>query len=163
MHRILPVLGMLLVYLALSASVALPNFVLGLMVAIGIYALLHPEKLPVNWANIPSAFLALIRYLISLFGSVIRGGVQITRIVIHPELPINPGIVAAAPECESEIGRAIGAHSISLSPGELLIEMKEDGTMFIHSLDFRETERCIRDAQAKRKGLMRKIFDKNEA
>ncbi len=159
MHRVLPVLALLLTYLALSASVGIPNFVLGLIIAIGVLGLLRPKRLPVNWARLPSAFFALVKYLIALISNVILSGIQVTRIVLHPKLPIKSGIITVPPECDSEVGRAIGAHAISLPPGELLIEMKEDGTMYIHSLDVFETEQLVMEAQAQRSKLMKKIFD----
>jgi len=159
MHRALPVLALLLTYLALSASVGVPNLIIGLMIAIGVLGLLRPKRLPVNWTRLPSAFAALLRFMIALIRNVIISGLQVTRIVLHPKLPIKPGIIAAPPECDNEIGRAIGAHAISLTPGELLIEMGEDGTMYIHSLDVVETERLVQKAQEQRRGLIKQIFD----
>jgi multicomponent Na+:H+ antiporter subunit E len=90
---------------------------------------------------------------------VIISGIQVVKIVMHPKLPINPGIIAFAPECHSEIGRALAAHAISLAPGELLIEMARDGTMYIHSLDVEASERLVKASQNVRRDLLKKIFD----
>ena len=159
MHRILPFLVLLFTYLALSTSAGLPNLVLGTMIAIGILWLLRPQRLPVNWRRLPSAFLAMGRYVAALIRNVIRSGIHIAGIVLHPDLPIQSGIIAVPPECDSEVGRALGAHAISLPPGELFIEMDDDGTMYIHSLDVFETEKSVQAGQAYRRELMKRIFD----
>jgi multicomponent Na+:H+ antiporter subunit E len=159
MYRVLPVIALLFTYLALSASVGIPNVILGLLIALGALGLLRPKRLPVNWAGLPSAFSAMVKFMMALMRNVIASGIQVALIVLHPKLPIQSGIVAVPPESDSEIGQAIGAHAISLAPGELLIEMGEDGTMYIHSLDVFETERSVHKAQVHRQKLLNTIFD----
>ena len=159
MHHILPFLIMLFTYLALSTSAGPLNLVLGALIALAIVWLLRPQRLAVNWRQLPSAFLALVRYNATLARNVIKSGVHIAGLVLHPDLPIQSGIIAVPPECDSELGRALGAHAISLPPGELFIEMDDDGTMYIHSLDVFETERSVQRGQAYRRELMKKMFD----
>lgn len=69
------------------------------------------------------------------------------RIILHPKLPIKSGIIAIPSTSESELGRALSAHAISLPPGELFVEMDENGTMYIHSLDVDLTEKQAGAAQ----------------
>lgn len=159
MHRILPFLMLLFTYLALSTSAGLLNLVFGVLIAIGILWLLRPRRLSVNWRQLPSAFLSFGRYVAALTRNVLRSGIHISRIVLHPNLPIQSGIVAVPPECDSELGRALGAHAISLPPGELFVEMDDDGTMYIHSLDVLETEKSVQAGQDYRCELMKKMFD----
>ena len=60
---------------------------------------------------------------------------------------LKSGVVSVDPDCDHELGQALSAHFISLSPGELLIETEDDGTMYIHSLDVDQTEKVTREEQ----------------
>lgn len=159
MHRIVPLLIVLFTYLALSESVGLPNLVLGILIAFVIIGSLHPRRRAVKWRRLPRAFRSLMVYLLIMIRNMIVSGVQVARLVLHPGLPLRSGIVAVPPECDSETGRALAAHAISLAPGELLIETAEDGTMYIHSLDVDETEKLIAASQRHRRQLLQNIFD----
>ena len=61
--------------------------------------------------------------------------------------------------CQSDLGRAINAHAISLPPGELFVEMGENGTMYIHSLDVYLTKKQAEASQKIQGDLLKKIFD----
>jgi multisubunit Na+/H+ antiporter MnhE subunit len=67
-------------------------------------------------------------------------------------------VVAIKPACDHELGQALIAHAISLSPGELLIETGEDGTMYIHSLDVDQTEQVTGKQQKYWHYLLNLIF-----
>jgi multicomponent Na+:H+ antiporter subunit E len=54
--------------------------------------------------------------------------------VITPSLPINPGIVEVKTKLKSNMGRMILANSITLTPGTLTIDIKDD-TLYIHWID----------------------------
>jgi multicomponent Na+:H+ antiporter subunit E len=157
MYRIIPFIVLLFTYTALSGDAGIANLLLGSVVAAGVLSLLRPTRRAVNWRQLPGAFAALAVYIVILVRTVILSGIQLARVVIHPDLPINSGIIAIPPECDSEFGRAMSAHAISLAPGELLIEMGADGTMYIHSLDLPATERQTAASQQQRRRLLTRI------
>ena len=159
MHRILPFVILMAIYLAFSANLELANILLGVLIVMGIITLLRPRRQPLNWSRIPGAFLALAAYLGILIKNVVLSGIQVTRIVLQPKMPLKAGITTFPPECTSDLGRAIGAHAISLAPGELLIEMDPDGTMYIHSLDVEASEKLVSASQARRRDLLKRVFD----
>ncbi len=159
MAFLLPFFVLLFTYLALSGSIRLPNLIIGTLISISILALLRPRRPPVNWSRIPSAFLALTRYILLLIKNTIVSALQVSKIVFHPGLPIKPGIIKIPPECESELGQALGSFAISITPGELLIEMGKDGTLYVHTLDVEQTEQLALKSQELRQNLMKKIFD----
>ncbi len=159
MNHIIPILILLATYLALTPKVDAAQIILGFIIAMGIMALLRPSQRSVHWVRLPAAFVSAAVYLVVLIRNVTYSGLVVARIVLHPKLPLKSGIIAFPPECRSEIGRALGAHAISLSPGELLIEMEEDGTMYIHSLDVETSERLVTSYQHRRQELLRRVFD----
>ena len=54
--------------------------------------------------------------------------------LIDPTLPINPGIVEVKTRLKSPLGRLVLANSITLTPGTLTVETKDD-SFFIHWID----------------------------
>ena len=50
------------------------------------------------------------------------------------------------------------AHAITLTPGELVVEMSDEGTMYTHTLDTSHAEDHMAEAQKMREELLRKIM-----
>jgi len=159
MHIILPFIVLVFTYLALSASDEPANMVLGIAIALGILAALRPRRYRVNWRQVPTSLLAVLRYTLRLLFNMFRSGLQMTRIILDPKLPLKSGIVAIPSGCASEVSRALSAHAISLPPGELFIEMDRAGTMFIHTLDVETTLRQAGPSQEMQRELLKRIFE----
>ena len=151
---------MFVIYLMLTGNVSLSNLVLGLIVA-AIISLLMPKETPmlVRIDRLPRYLWAGIRYVFIVIWDVIRGGISTARIVLDPKLPLNSGIVAIPYGKKSELGSAFSAHAITLSPGELVIEIDSDGNMYTHCLNVDETLAAAETGQAKRTALLNAMFD----
>lgn len=53
--------------------------------------------------------------------------------VIHPDLPINPGIVKVKTMLKSDVGLTFLANSLTLKPGTMTVDIdKENGFLYIH-------------------------------
>jgi multicomponent Na+:H+ antiporter subunit E len=89
---------------------------------------------------------------------LVTSGIQVARLVIDPKLPIQPGIVAIPSRAKTELGEALSAHAISLTPGELVVEIGDDGILYTHCLDASHAAEYLEDAQKMRKDLLDKIF-----
>lgn len=149
-----------IVYLALTGNAEPANLVVGALVAVGISLLRPNMNLPlVNWRRLPQFLGAGIRYLFVVAGDVIRGGISTARIVLDPNLPINPGIIAIPSGTRSELGTALSAHFISLSPGEMVVAIDEEGVMYTHCLNVDGSEKMAADAQNLRKNLLSRMFE----
>jgi multicomponent Na+:H+ antiporter subunit E len=46
----------------------------------------------------------------------------VSRIILHPKLPISPTLVRFRPSQKTEVGLVIHAQSITLTPGTITIE-----------------------------------------
>jgi len=152
------VIPLWLVYLVLTGNGQLSNVLVGLILSVGIVALFRPDVWPTNWRRLPGALLALLQYLLLLAIDLLRSGLQTARIVLSPTLPIKPGIIAIPSDCESELGQALSAHAITVTPGEMVVEMSGDGVMYTHCLDATHVDAIIA-GQRKRRDLLQKIFD----
>lgn len=158
MVRLRLTIPMFLLYLALTSNLAWNNLVVGLLLAAGLSGLLRPSLKPFPWRRLPGALLATFRYLLALLIDLITSGIQVARIVLDPRLPIQPGVVAIPSGCKSELATALSAHAISLTPGELVVEIDDNGVMYTHCLDATRAADYVAEAQQMRRELLEKIF-----
>ena len=158
MAYIRPVVLLTLVYLALTANLELLNLIAGIIIAIVVVLLIRPQPRKMAWRQAPRAALALGRYILVLAYDLAVSGIQVARIVLDPALPIKPGIIAIPSKCRSEMASALNAHAITLTPGESVVEMSEDGVMYTHCLDAARSEEVVEQAQKLRVDLLEEIF-----
>lgn len=149
-----------IVYLALTGNAEPANLAVGALVAVGI-SLLRPKMnlTLINLTRLPQFLWAGMRYIFVVVGDVIRGGISTARIVLDPNLPLNPGIIAIPSGTRSELGTALSAHSISLSPGEMVVAIDDEGVMYTHCLDVDDSEKMVANAQKLRKNLLSRMFE----
>ena len=158
MHYVRVVLILLAIYLALTGNLQVANIVLGAMVAVIATLLLRPRPRRMDLRRLPGAIWATIRYIVILAKDIVTSGIAVARVVLDPALPIRPGIVAIASGCDSELGAALSAHALSVTPGELVIGIDEEGVMYTHCLDATHSAEYTAQAQAMRRDLLSKIF-----
>ena len=159
MYYLRPIFLLTLAYLAFTANLELLNIIAGFIVASLVVLLIRPRPHKVNWRQFPQVALAMVRYVLVLVYDLVVSGIQVARIVLNPSLPIQPGIIAIHSKCRSEKASALNAHAITLTPGELVVEMSEDGTMYTHCLDASKSEQVVEQAQTMRVELLEKIFE----
>ena len=147
-----------IIYLLLTANLEWLNILVGLIIAVGITLLIRPSIQVFSMRALPSAVLALIRYAGILIYDMIKGGLMVARLALSPKVDIDPAIIAIPSECKSELATALSAHSISLAPGELVVEIDDQGVMYTHILDIHSTPKYKQLAQKLRNDLLRKIF-----
>jgi multicomponent Na+:H+ antiporter subunit E len=81
-----------------------------------------------------------ICYFPVLFFSMLIANLDVVYRVIHPKMPIKPGIVKVKTSIQSDSGRTALANSITLTPGTLTVDIMDDGHMYIHWIYVRETD-----------------------
>jgi len=79
----------------------------------------------------PKAFAYTFIYLFVFMIELIKANIDVTRRVLSPSLPINPGIVKVKTKLKSKMARLILADSITLTPGTFTLQV-EDDTFYIH-------------------------------
>jgi multicomponent Na+:H+ antiporter subunit E len=158
MYNLRTVILLTAVYLALTANLQLSNIIAGLLLSALILLLLRPATYDVNWRFLPATTWALLRYVAVLTYDLIVSGIQVARIVLDPALPIKQGNVAIPMSCESETAQALSAHAITLTPGEMVVEMDDKGTMYTHVLDASHTDETTANAQQMREKMLNKIM-----
>lgn len=75
-------------------------------------------------------FNALIFFAVFL-EELFKANINVLMLVLSPRINIEPGIVEIQTTLKSPIGRLVLANSITLTPGTLVVDIKDD-TLFIH-------------------------------
>ncbi len=123
------------VWLLLNSNFEIVTLISGIVISV-LLAFIFCTKCDVfTEVNItPKAFIYFISYFFVFAMELIKSNLDVARRVLTPSLPINPGIVEVKTKLKSKIGRMILANSITLTPGTLTIDIKED-RLFIHWVD----------------------------
>ena len=153
------ILLLTLIYLMLTANFEWLNIFAGVLIAMVITWLLRPRLKTLSWHRVPAAILALIQYLGILVYDIIKGGIMVAKSVWSSNIEIDPAIIAIPSGCDSEFATALSAHALSVSPGEVVVEIDEDGVMYTHVLDVTHSSEYKEQAQLMRRELLSKIIE----
>lgn len=86
-----------------------------------------------------------------LLVEIVKSGVNVTRIILNPRLPISPAIVRVDALQKTSAGLTTYANSITLTPGTLTIEASEHGrTFWVHALERSSAEGFADDEMNRR-------------
>jgi len=128
-------------WLILSGKLELKYLVFGLisaaLVTFVTQDLLEPQRRRRETRSSTAAFFKtgwrLFSYFVWLIYEIVQSNLQVAYIVLHPKLPIKPGLLRFRTRLRSPIGQVILANSITLTPGTITVDLKE-GTYLVHAL-----------------------------
>ncbi len=101
-------------------------------------------------------------YLPMFLWECFKANLDVAYRVIHPKLPINPGIVKVKTSLKSDTALTFLANSITLTPGTLSVDIdKEAGILYIHWIDVKatDTEAATEIIVKRFEEILRKIFE----
>lgn len=152
-----------LVYMALTQNVQPSNIIVGVLIGLAVSALIKPSNpnkpnSGISLAKLPGAIIALAVYIARLLIDIVKSGVTVSGYILNPKLPIKPGVVAIKSNSSNTAITVISAHGITITPGEMVMEIGSDGTMYTHCLNAPASAQSGDEAQAARKTLLEKIF-----
>ena len=108
----------------------------------------------------PIRWLFFLIYLPFFFYYCIKANLDVAMRVIHPDVPIRPGIVKVRTTLNSDIAKTFLANSITLTPGTLTIDI--DGQDFyVHwiNIDTDDVEKRTKKICGRFEPLLRRIFE----
>jgi len=108
----------------------------------------------------PKAFIYTIIYLFVFMVELIKANIDVTRRILLPNMPINPGIVKVDTRLKSKMARLILANSITLTPGTFTLEVHDDA-FYIHWIDVKHAEeaQATEDLVRKFEKLLEEIYE----
>lgn len=79
----------------------------------------------------PVRYFWLLVYLVIFTWECIKANFDVAYRVIHPSMPIKPGIVKVKLELKSDFARTMLANSITMTPGTISVDIVGD-ELFVH-------------------------------
>lgn len=80
-------------------------------------------------------------YLPVFLWECLKANIDVAYRVLHPGLPINPGIVKVKTKLRSDAALTFLANSITLTPGTMSVDIDQDnGILYIHWITVRDTD-----------------------
>ena len=133
------------------------------LIASAIVAVLFHEVLPKE----PYVFLSPVRlfwllvYLPVFFYYVLKANLDVVYRALHPQMPINPGIVKIITNLKTESGITALANSITLTPGTLTVDLTDDGFLYIHWINVKSdnVEQATKLIAQRFEWFLQKIFE----
>lgn len=122
----------LVFWLLITLSLSLDNIIVGIIAAL-ITSLLfgnHFVKGVGKFAELPR-YGWLLLYIFIFLWECIKANFDVAYRVLHPALPIKPGIVKVKLEIKSDIAKTMLANSITMTPGTIAMDVKDD-IMYVH-------------------------------
>lgn len=84
----------------------------------------------------PHRYLWGLIYIIIFLWECVKANFDVAYRVIHPDLPIHPGIVKVKLNLKEDMARAILANSITMTPGTITVDIQDD-YIYIHWINVR--------------------------
>ncbi len=108
--------------------------------------------------SILSSAWSFLCYSTWLLWSIVQSSLQVAYLVLHPRLPIRPGLLRFRTALKSQTGHIILANSITLTPGTITVDLS-DGTYTVHALVPEAAEALL---NAKMQSKLEKVFGEIE-
>jgi multicomponent Na+:H+ antiporter subunit E len=119
-------------WLLLTLDFSVTNLVAGAVAAL-ITSLLFAKyffKKVVKFIQ-PVRYFWFLVYLVILIWECIKANFEVAYRVLHPAMPIKPGIVKVKLDLKSDFARTILANSITMTPGTIAVDIVGDN-LFVH-------------------------------
>jgi multicomponent Na+:H+ antiporter subunit E len=125
-------LTLLLIWVIANGTLAYDTLITGIVVTAAIafaFAAFSRVYSVIRWS--PKVIAYYLMYLLVFIIELTRANLNVMRLVFSPRIVIEPGIVEIKTRLKSPIGRLALANSITLTPGTLVVDIKDD-SLFIH-------------------------------
>ncbi len=150
-----------LIWLVLTSTFAIEEVVAGVILSAVVAAIGYSTFTEKGMGNFhPRRVAYLIAYIPIFFVDIVKANLDVAYRVLHPKMPINPGIVEIHTDLKSDIAKLGLANSITLTPGTLTMDIDGD-RMFIHWINVKtdDIEKASEDIGGKFERFMKVIFE----
>jgi len=113
-------------------------------------------KHPSHW------FYFLFHYVPVFLWECIKANIDVAYRVVHPALPINPGIVKVRTNLKTDTALTFLANSITLTPGTMSVDIdKDNGIIYVHWIDVKgkDIETATKIVVERFERILSKIFE----
>jgi len=159
--RIIFFVALMIIWLLLTWSLETQQVIAGVVLAI-VLAFVLSRAFPDEVVKVfnPIRWLWFVFYAVYFAYYCIKANLDVAYRVLHPDVPIRPGIVKVQTGLQTDIAKTFLANSITLTPGTLTIDI--DGPdLYIHwiSISSDDPEDQTGIIVKRFEGLLRRIFE----
>jgi multicomponent Na+:H+ antiporter subunit E len=151
---------LMIIWLALTSSFHWQELLAGCAISLLLTIILKKtyRNLGLPPLSIKRIIYSLI-YIGVLFKEIIKANLDVAYRVIHPKMPIRPGIVVIKTTLKQDIAKMILANSITLTPGTFTLDILGD-TLLIHWINVQsdKTEEATKMIGERFEKYLRVIF-----
>jgi len=123
---------LVIIWLALTSSVRWQELAVGIAVSLIISLILSKVYSELGFPPLSiKRIVFFFIFLVVLFKEIIVANVDVAYRIIHPKMPIKPGIVVIRTTLKQDIAKMMLANSITLTPGTFTLDIIGD-TLLIH-------------------------------
>ncbi|MHC4571314.1 MAG: Na+/H+ antiporter subunit E [Planctomycetota bacterium] len=162
MRRLIYFVLAFIIWMLLTWSVDVQVVVAGLIASL-VVAILFYEILPKEYSMFisPVRLFWFLVYVPVFFYYVIKANFDVVYRVLHPKMPIKPGIVKIKTSLKTEAGITALANSITLTPGTLTVDLTDDGFLYIHWINVKsdDIEQATKFIAQRFEWFLEKIFE----
>ena len=122
----------LIFWLLISFSLSLANIITGVVASI-VTAITFGRYFTSNMQKFfqPVRYFWFVVYLFIFTWEVLKANFDVAYRIIHPALPIKPGIVKVKMGIRSGVARTMLANSITMTPGTISVDIVDD-YIYVH-------------------------------
>jgi len=130
----------LIFWLLLTFKFTVPNIIVG-SVASFICSLIFTRFFITNVYKLlqPHRYFWFLSYLVIFIWECIKANLDVAYRVLHPAMPIRPGIVKVKTTLKSEMAKMLLANSITMTPGTISVDIIDD-YLYIHWIYIRSED-----------------------
>ena len=164
MHsRIIVFILSFLTWLALTGFSDIQEIIAGIIVALLVSTIAGHFLVSTKKRNpFVKRMLFGIIYFFKFIWEMIKANFHVAYIVVHPNLPIKPGIVKIKSGLKKEAALTILANSITLTPGTLTVDVNpENHDLYIHRIDIDgdDVEKNTKDIGGRFEPILTEVFE----
>lgn len=134
----------------------------GLIIVIPVVLLFSKQTRIFEGANLtPSGVFYSLQYVGVFVVALVKSNIDVIFRVLHPRLPVRPGIVRIETRLKSPMARMILANSITLTPGTFVVDIK-DQIIYVHWIDVcceGDPQKLTQDISSRFENILMKIYE----
>lgn len=131
---------LLLIWLIANGTLAQNTVIAGVVISAVIalaFAAFSRVYSVIRWS--PVVIYYYLLYLIAFLVELVKANINVMLVVFSPRINIRPAIIEIKTGLKSPIGRLALANTITLTPGTLVVDIKDD-SLFIHWMNSSTTD-----------------------
>jgi multicomponent Na+:H+ antiporter subunit E len=152
--KLLMNLLLMLVWVALTGSFVVGNFIFGFALSFGVMWLIRRRDQPSQYFV---RLINVIGFILYFLYELTKANLQVALDVLKPRFSMRPGIIKIPLHAKTDLEITLLANMISLTPGSLIIDVSDDKkVLYVHAIDIHDRDEYVRKIKT---GFERRLLE----